>query len=210
MFVKDCMTTNPIVISPTTPVLEAISILKKNKIRQLPVADKNQLVGLVTRYELMSVSPSPASTLSVYEMNYLMSKMQVRECMIKKPITVDPGTTIEDAALIMRDNKLDALLVTEQDKLVGIITESDLFEQLIKIFGLRKAGARIVIETEDRIGALADIMDEIRTLGINLVGIAIAEKSDRKVQIMLRVGTADPTVLVERIKAKGFPVTSLS
>ncbi len=210
MFVRDCMTTNPIVISPSTPVMEAINILKKNKIRQLPVVDKSRLVGLVTRYELMTVSPSPASTLSVYEMNYLLSKMEVKEVMIKKPVTVEPSTTIEEAALVMRDNKLDALLVTEKDKLVGIITESDIFDQLIKIFGFRKAGSRIVVETEDRVGLLADIVDEVRNLGINLLGVAIAEKSDHKVQIMIRVSTADPTELVGKIKEKGFSVTSVS
>lgn len=210
MFVKDCMTANPISIKPSTPVLEAINTLKKNKIRQLPVVERGQLAGLVTRYELLTVSPSPASTLSVYEMNYLLSKMEVKEVMIKKPVTVQPSTTIEEAALVMRDNKLDALLVTEKDKLLGIITESDVFDQLIKIFGLRKAGSRIVIETEDRVGVLAEVLSEVRNLGINLVGVAIADKSDRKVQIMLRVGTADPAELVNKIKENGFTVTSVS
>lgn len=210
MFVKDCMTANPITISPSTPVLEAINILKKNKIRQLPVTDKNKLVGLVTRYELLTVTPSPATTLSVYEMNYLLSKMEVKEVMVKNPVTVQPSTTIEESALIMRDNKLDALLVTENDKLVGIITESDVFDQMINNFGLRKAGSRIVVETEDRVGVLAEVLDEVRNLGINLVGIAIAEKSDRKVQIMIRVSTADPAELVNKIKEKGLTVTSVS
>ncbi|MFZ5632903.1 MAG: CBS and ACT domain-containing protein [Bacillota bacterium] len=210
MFVKDCMTANPITISPSTPVLEAINILKKNKIRQLPVAEKNHLMGLVTRYELLTVSPSPATTLSVYEMNYLLAKMEVKEVMNKKPVTVQPSTTIEEAALIMRDNKLDSLLVTENDKLVGIITESDLFEQMIRIFGLRKPGTRIVIEAEDRVGVLADILEEAKALGINLIGVAITEKSDRKVQIMVRVSTVEPGDLVSRIKEKGFAVTSVS
>ncbi|MCL6612344.1 MAG: CBS and ACT domain-containing protein [Peptococcaceae bacterium] len=210
MFVKDCMTKNPIVIPPSTPVLEAVNILKKNKIRQLPVVEKDKLIGLVTRHELLTVSPSPASTLSVYEMNYLLSKMEVKECMIKKPLTVEPSTTVEEAALVMRDNKMDALLVTEKDKLVGIITESDIFDQLIKIFGLRKAGSRIVVETEDRVGVLADIVSEVKNLNINLVGVAIAEKSDQRVQIMLRVSTADPSELVKRIKEKGYAVTSVN
>lgn len=210
MFVKDCMTASPITISPSTPVLEAVNILKKNKIRQLPVADKGKLLGLVTRYELLTVSPSPATTLSVYEMNYLLSKMEVREVMAKNPLAVQPSTTIEEAALIMRDSKLDSLLVEEGGKLVGIITESDLFDQMIKIFGLRKAGSRIVLETEDRIGALAEILDEVRKLEINLVGVAIAEKADRKIQIMLRVSTANPNELVDKIREKGFTVTSVS
>ncbi len=210
MFVKDCMSNNPITISPATPILEALSIMKKKKIRQLPVSEKNELLGLVTERELLTVSPSPASTLSIYEMNYLMSKMLVKDVMAKKPMTVDPSATIEEAALIMQENKLGSLLVTEDGKLVGIVTQTDLFGQLINIFGLRKAGTRIVVETEDRVGLLADIMDEVRTLGLNLVGVALNDKSDHKIQIMIRISTADPKELVEILKQKGFAVTSVS
>lgn len=210
MFVKDSMSTNPITITPSTPVLEALNIMRKNKIRQLPVTEKEKLVGLVTERELLMVSPSPASTLSIYEMNYLMSKMTVKEVMVKNPVTVEPSANIEEAALIMRDNKLGSLLVTEGGSLMGIITQTDVFDSLIKMFGLRKAGTRIVVETEDRVGALADIVDEVRSLGINLIGVAINDKSDRKVQIMLRISTAEPAELVNRIKEKGFVVTSVS
>jgi len=210
MFVKDCMSANPISISPTTPIMEALNTMKKNKIRQLPVVENGKLVGLVTERELLTVTPSPATTLSIYEMNYLLAKMVVKEVMVKKPVTVEPSSNIEDAALIMRDNKLGSLLVTENGNLAGIITQTDVFDKLISIFGLRKAGTRIVIEADDRVGALADIVDEVRNLGLNLVGVAIGDKSDRKVQIMLRISTADPDQLVKSIKEKGFAVTSVS
>lgn len=209
MFVKDCMSTNPITITPATPILEALSIMKKNKIRQLPVADNNKLAGLVTERELLTVSPSPASTLSIYEMNYLLSKMLVKDVMVKNPVTVGPSTTIEEAALMMRENKLGSLLVTEGGKMLGIITQTDVFDQLINIFGLRKAGSRIVVETEDKVGVLADIVDEVRNLGINLLGVAINDKSDQKVQIMIRISTANPQELVEKLKQKDFLVTNV-
>ena len=209
MFVKDCMSTNPITITPATPILEALSIMKKNKIRQLPVADNNKLAGLVTERELLTVSPSPASTLSIYEMNYLLSKMLVKDVMVKNPVTVGPSTTIEEAALMMRENKLGSLLVSEGGKLLGIITQTDVFDQLINIFGLRKAGSRIVVETEDKVGVLADIVDEVRNLGINLLGVAINDKSDQKVQIMIRISTANPQELVEKLKQKDFLVTNV-
>lgn len=209
MFVKDSMSTNPIIITPATPILEALSIMKKNKIRQLPVAENNKLAGLVTERELLTVSPSPASTLSIYEMNYLLSKMVVKDVMVKNPVTVGPSTTIEEAALMMRENKLGSLLVTEGGKLLGIITQTDVFEQLISIFGLRKAGSRIVVETEDKVGVLADIVDEVRNLGLNLLGVAINDKSDQKVQIMIRISTANPQELVEKLKQKGFLVTNV-
>lgn len=209
MFVKDSMSTNPITITPATPILEALSIMKKNKIRQLPVAENNKLAGLVTERELLTVSPSPASTLSIYEMNYLLSKMVVKDVMVRNPVTVGPSTTIEEAALMMRENKLGSLLVTEGGKLLGIITQTDVFDQLISIFGLRKAGSRIVVETEDKVGVLADIVDEVRNLGLNLLGVAINDKSDQKVQIMIRISTANPQELVEKLKQKGFLVTNV-
>ena len=170
MFVKDCMSTNPITITPATPILEALSI---------------------------------------YEMNYLLSKMVVKDVMVKNPVTVGPSTTIEEAALMMRENKLGSLLVTEGGKLLGIITQTDVFDQLINIFGLRKAGSRIVVETEDKVGVLADIVDEVRNLGINLLGVAINDKSDQKVQIMIRISTANPQELVEKLKQKGFLVANV-
>jgi acetoin utilization protein AcuB len=211
MFVKDFMTANPITISPSTPVLEAIDIIKKNKIRQLPVTDKNnRLLGLVSRWELISVSPSPASTLSIYELNYLLAKMVVKDVMVKEPVTVEPSATIEEAVLVMRDKKLDCLLVVENGKLTGIITQTDVLDQLINTFGLRRAGSRIVIETEDRVGVMHDILDEVKNMNMSLVGIAISERLGQKYQIMLRISTADPGELVKALKAKGFQVISVS
>ncbi|MEW6274181.1 MAG: CBS and ACT domain-containing protein [Bacillota bacterium] len=210
MFIKDHMTPNPITIPSNTPILEALDIMKKQKIRQLPVVDKGVLTGLVTRYDLLTVSPSPATTLSVFEMNYLLSRMVVKEVMIKNPPTISPEANIEEAAVIMREHKIGSLLVVENNKLVGIITESDLFEALIKLFGFRRAGTRIVIETENRVGALADMLDVVRDHNISVIGIACVERPEQKVQVVLRLNTTEPGPLVEEFKNKGFDVRSIS
>jgi len=210
VFIKDHMTPNPITISSHTPVLEALDILKKHKIRQLPVVDNGALTGLVTRYDLLTVSPSPATTLSVFEMNYLLSKMVVREVMIKNPPTISPEASIEEAAVIMREKKIDSLLVLENGKLTGIITESDLFEALIQLFGFRRAGTRIVIETDNRVGALADLLDIVREHNISVIGIACVERPEAKVQVVLRLSTTEPASLVEDFKNKGVDVRSIS
>lgn len=209
MFVKDYMTNNPIAISPGTPILEALSTMKKQKIRQLPVVDKGILMGLVSERELLTVTPSPATTISIYEMNYLLAKMVVKEVMVKNPITVEPGCSLEEAALIMRDNKIGCLLVVENKKLTGIITQTDIFDAFVKAFGFRRAGTRIVVETTDRIGALAELLQIIKELEINLVGVVCMEKSDHKVHVMLRLSTAEPAPVVEKIQAQGFPVVSV-
>ncbi|MEW5953702.1 MAG: CBS and ACT domain-containing protein [Bacillota bacterium] len=206
MFVKDYMTAAPITITPATPVLEALEIMKRHEIRHLPVADRGKLVGLVTERGLLTVSPSPATTLSVYEMNYLLAKMTVKEAMVKSLITTTPAATIEDAALIMRDKKVGCLPVLEAAELVGIITQTDIFDSLVDIFGLRKAGVRIVVETRNRLGVLADILGVVRENNIHVIGVACLDRDDGKVYIMLRLRTAKPETIVESLKAAGFKV----
>ncbi|MGB9804611.1 CBS and ACT domain-containing protein [Desulfofundulus sp.] len=210
MFVRDYMSTSPVSIHPGTPILEALSIMKKNKIRHLPVVDKGRLVGLITERDLLTVTPSPATTLSVFEMNYLLSKMVVKEVMKTRPVTVGPDCTIEEAALVMREHKIGSLPVVEGDGLVGIITQTDILDALIRIFGLRKAGTRLVLEVGDRIGALADILAVVREHQINVIGVACREKENQRVQIMLRLSTVDPEPLVTDLERHGFEVKSVS
>ena len=184
--------------------------MKRLKIRQLPVTDKGHLVGLVTERELLTVTPSPATTLSVFEMNYLLSKMVVSEVMVKDPITVSPETTIEEAALIMRENKSNCLLVMETEELAGIITQTDIFDAFIEFFGLRKAGTRLVLQTHDRVGALAELTDIIRDMNINIRGFVVHRKDHDTLHIVVRVNTVEPDQLVKELEARGIPVLSVS
>lgn len=210
MFVKDVMITSPVTIPKSTPILEALEKMKRLKIRQLPVTDKGHLVGLVTERELLTVTPSPATTLSVFEMNYLLSKMVVSEVMVKDPITVSPETNIEEAALIMRENKANCLLVMETEELVGIITQTDIFDAFIEFFGLRKAGTRLVLQTHDRVGALAELTDIIRDMNINIRGFVVHRKDHDTLHIVVRVNTVEPDQLVKELEARGIPVLSVS
>lgn len=210
MFVREHMSTSPINISPGTPILEALNMMKKQKIRHLPVVEKGKLVGLVTEGTLLTVSPSPATTLSVFEINYLMSKMVVKEVMIKQPIVIAPTASIEEAALIMREHRVGCLPVVENGQLVGIITQTDVFEAMIKIFGLRKAGTRLVLETSDRVGALADVLALVKEHNINVIGVASLEKENQKSEIMLRLSTVEPEQLIQDLKQQGYNIISVS
>lgn len=210
MFVAEYMTTSPITIRRRTSVSEALNIMKKHKIRELPVVSENKLVGLVTERELLAVSPSPATTLSVYEIKDLMAKVTVGDVMIKEPITVSPDCTIEEAALIMRDHKVSCLLVQENEVLVGIITQTDIFEALIKIFGLRKAGTRIVIEAQNRIGIIAQITNIVKLCGVNVIGIAVLEKTKERVQVMLRLSTVEPDEVIKALEDAEFDVVKVN
>lgn len=210
MFVRDHMTPHPLTVTKETSVLDALELMKKNKIRRLPVVQDGRLVGLVTERDILRVSPSPASTLSVFEVNYLVAKMMVKDAMIKRPVTVPPDMTIEEAALLMREHKIDNLLVMEKDQLVGIITQTDLFEALIKLFGLRRPGIRLTLEVVDRIGVLADIARLVKEADINIINVANRHKDEVHTYVVLRLATDDVSKLIPALEARDYRVVHIT
>ena len=211
MFVRDYMSRSPITINKDTPVFKALTILKSNKIRQLPVVSaEGKLIGLVAEKDLINVSPSPATSLSIYEVNYLLAKLTVAEAMSKNLLTVSPDATIEETALLMREHKINSVPVIENDALVGIITVSDIFDAMLKLFAYGKPGVRMVIEAKDRVGLIADITKIVKEFDIMIRGIVTVEKDDSKADVVLRIGTVDPAPIVEALEKNGFKVTCIS
>ncbi|MEW6173836.1 MAG: CBS and ACT domain-containing protein [Bacillota bacterium] len=210
MFVRDCMTANPITISKDTPIFQALEIIRNQNIRHLPVVKDAKLIGLVTERGLLRVSPSPATTLSVYELNYILTKVTVAEALIKNPIVVAPDLPIEEAALLMRDRKVGCLPVVEGSKLVGIITQTDMVETLVRLFGLRKAGSRIVVEAVDRIGVLHEITELCNERGINIRSLATFEREPGVYHLTFRLGVPDAQVLGAELEKMGYKVISMS
>jgi len=134
------MSRNPITIAQDTPIQQAIMVMRDEKVRRLPVLnEKNELVGIVSEKDLLYASPSPANSLDIHELHYLISKITVREVMTRDAITVSENTPLEKAARIMVENKIGGLPVMRAGKLVGIITESDLFKIFIEML---EAGSR--------------------------------------------------------------------
>ncbi len=172
MLVKLKMTKNPVTVGLHTPVAEARDKMKKEKIHRLPVVDKHDhLVGIVTEKDILYASPSPATSLDVYEISSLMSKLEVHSVMTKEKqlITVAPTTTLEDAARILADNNIGGLPVIENDILVGIITESDLFKVFVELFGARERGIRVTMLLPEKQGELASLAGAIATAGGDIV-----------------------------------------
>lgn len=130
IYVRDWMTPNPITIVPKTTLPDAHQLMKDSKIRRLPVVDNGRLVGIVTLGDVREAQPSDATTLSIYELNYLLSKLTIDKIMTRKPLTIRADATIQEAARIMLDHKIGGLPVMEGDRIVGIITESDIFRVL--------------------------------------------------------------------------------
>ncbi len=158
MLVKDVMTKNPFTVENKASILEAKDIMSKKKINKLPVLNKaGQLVGILTSNDLDRVTPSEATTLDIYEMGYLLSKLNVEKVMTKKPITVSQNETVEEAARIMADHDFGCLPVMDGKKLVGIITDSDLFKMFIEMFNARTPGIRAILTLKDEPGKLSQL-----------------------------------------------------
>jgi acetoin utilization protein AcuB len=209
MRIKDVMTKNPVTIDSETFVLDAQRIMKENNIRRLPIVDKGKLVGIITQHDLLEASPSPATSLSVHELNYLLAKMKVKEIMKKNPFTITPDTPFEEALRIGQEKKIGSFPVVENGKLVGIATESDIVRFMTRALGLKEEGSRITIEGLG--GKLSDleriisIVNQHQTIILSMVSLPRPEKKDW--MIVLRLKTADPDPIVRDFKKAGFNVT---
>ena len=201
MLVREWMTPDPVTIGPDTPVLEAIKLLKEKGFRRLPIVEGGKLVGIVTDKDLKDAMPSKATTLSVWELNYLLSKLTVSEVMAKPVITVQADEPLEEAALLMEEYKVGGLPVLEGDRLVGIITITDVLRAFIEVMGMKEGGVRISFDVPDRPGALAQAAQAVPPA--NIVSVATAGKHDGMRRIVMRVTGEDAEGVPGRLKAAG-------
>jgi len=198
MLVRERMSCTPVTVTADVPINEALRLMRDRQVRRLPVLDEDgNLIGIVSEKDLLYASPSPATSLSIYEMHYLLSQLRIQELMAKEVITVSPDTLLEEAARIMVDHKIGGLPVTEGRKLVGIITQTDIFEVLLEQFGARQKGLRLSLEIPERKGEMARITTAIAQLGGDI----------------LALGTFlgdDPTTALVTIKVDDVPAEALA
>jgi len=207
VYVRDHMTPDPVTITFQDTIADAFALLREKKIRRLPVLDKGKLVGIMTERDLREVSPSPATSLSIFEINYLLSKMTIGKAIKKqKLITIGPDAYVEEAALLMREYGIGALPVVEYDRLVGIITESNIFDAFIEIMGLNEPGTRLNLEAEDRPGELAKIVDTIFKHGGDVSHLAVFGKST----LVIQLRNEEAGSIVEDLVKKGLTVKSVA
>lgn len=170
MLVRERMTHHPITIGPDTSLHDALRIMREERVRRLPVLDeRGKLVGIVLEKDLLYASPSPATSLSVYEINYLISRIEVRDLMARDVITVAEDCPLEEAARIMVDNEIGGLPVMRGDTLIGLITESDLFKVFLELLGARVKGLRVTVRVREERGVLARLTKELASRGANIV-----------------------------------------
>ena len=202
MLVGERMSHPVITVSPNSPMQEAHKLMRDEKIRRLPVVnDRGKLVGIVSESDLLHASPSDASSLSVWEMNYLLSKIAVKDIMTRDVITVRTDTPLEDAARNMVDNKIGGLPVVRDDEVIGIITETDLFKVFLELLGARESGTRLTVLIPHVPGKLAQLTRTIFESGGNIVslGAFLGESSENR-EVTMKVRNVDVNNLEELIK----------
>ncbi len=210
MLVKDRMSKPVITIAPETSVQEALRIMREKKIRRLPVMEGKKLVGIVTERDLLYASPSPATTLSVQEMHYWLSKLQVKEIMKTPVITVNENAPIEEAARLMADNKIGGLPVTKDGELVGIITESDLFKVFTEMLAAREEGVRITLLVPEKKGVLASITKAIASRGGNIISLGQFWGEDLTTRtVTIKVTGMSQEALKEAVSMEGIKVLDI-
>ncbi len=201
MLVRDRMSKNPMTTYPTASVPDALQVMRGSKVRQLPVlTEKGELVGIVSLEDLLRVSPSPATSLSIYELNYLFEKIKVEDVMTRDVITVTEDMALEDAGRVMADNKISGVPVMRDQELVGIITESHLFNVLLELFGAREPGVRIVFAMPEVKGTFAKITGAISAQGGRIVAIGEALGDPGTRTVTIKVQDVEREALLDAIR----------
>jgi acetoin utilization protein AcuB len=205
------MRTNPITLPPDTSIVKARDIIAEKRIAHLLIVDENdQLVGIVSDRDLKQSWASPATTLSAHELNYILKQLTLSVIMRTKIITVTPATTIERAANIMQENRISALPVMDDKKLVGIITTTDVMGVLLEAIGIDRDSFRFVVLVKDRIGTVAGVSKILEEKGINIRSLVTwpERKHPGVYQLVMRVPASDQTAAVSALEEAGYAVLS--
>jgi acetoin utilization protein AcuB len=211
MLVGKRMTRNPIMVSPDLSIVEAMERMRREKVRRFPVVDKqSKLVGVVTREDLLHASPSSVTSLSVWEVSYLLSQVKVKEVMTRDVLTVTEDVTLEEASRLMADNKIGCLPVVRDGMVVGIITESDLFKVFLELFGAREKGIRLTFLAPYFKGSLARISSTITERGGLIVSLNIFLGDDPSTWgCTLKVSDISKDELLEAVKPLVVEITDV-
>lgn len=206
MIVRDIMTSAPITIEPSVPLPEAMQLMKKHRIRRLPVVSRGVLLGIVTDRDLREASPSRATSLSVWELTYLLSQTTVKDFMKQNLITISPDAPVEQAALLMNLEKIGGLPVIEDNMLIGIITESDIFRCFTTLLGAEKGFLQITVpnteQTRPKIALLLRL-PSLRTISFH------PHRAEALLVFVTPRGLADARHILEEVRGYShFPILS--
>jgi acetoin utilization protein AcuB len=215
MFVRMWMTVDVVTVEADTPIMEARDLMKQRNVRRLPVMKGNALAGIVTQGDIQEAGPSDATSLSIWELNYLLARTKVADIMTRETdlITVSPDDPVEQVALLMRERKVSGLPVLDGDKLIGVITESDIFAVLLSVMGVRQGGSRLTLALDDQPGKLAEALDVVRKHESNILSLVSCEEcrqslenAEGKTVVVVRIEDYDFRKIVKELKDSGVLV----
>ena len=210
MAVKDFMTRKVVYVSPDTTVAHTADMMREQGLRRLPVIENDRLVGVVTERTMAEASPSKVTSLSIYEINYLLNKTKIRDIMARDVVTVSPYASLEDAVYAMMKNQVGILPVVEAGQVFGVITEKDVFKAFLEVSGYGEEGIRVIITADDTVGTLAKIVDTISADNLNIKRTVVATRRSGKVAIEIQIdGKADVTDLREKLIKQGIQVDAI-
>lgn len=209
MYVKSKMTKNPFTIEESAPISDAIELMREKNLKRVPVVKGDKVIGILTKSDIQKVSPSKATSLSIFEINYLYTKTTVRDTMTKDVITISEDALLEEAAVTMREKRIGTLPVVKDNKLVGIITESDIFDSFIDILGFKEIGTRITIESNDEPGALANIGDIFKSFNANITHIAAYRGKNGKSDVVVRTDTLETEEIEKKLVENGYRIAHI-
>ncbi|MDO4885387.1 CBS domain-containing protein [Streptococcus sp.] len=210
MAVKDFMTRKVVYVSPDTKVAHAADMMREEGICRMPVIENDQLVGIVTERTMAEASPSKATSLSIYEMNYLLNKTKIRDIMVRDVITVSPYASLEDAVYAMMNHRVGILPVVEHGRVHGVITEKDVFKAFLEVSGYGQEGVRVIITADDTVGTLAKIVDTISADNLNIKRTVVATRKSGKVVIEIQIdGKANVADLRDKLVSQGIQVDAI-
>jgi acetoin utilization protein AcuB len=207
MLVRKKMKKDLITVTKDERMTVAKKIMKEKNIRHLPVVDGKKLVGLLTNMDVRKAEASPATSLEIRELHYLLDKLTVGEIMTRNVITIAPDVSVEEAAILLHDNKIGCLPVVEDGNLVGIITENDVMEILIDVMGMKEKGSRLEVQVDDKPGALADITRIIKESNVNITSVVtdVADEPGKRI-VVFKLKTFYFEPIKKALEAAGFPV----
>ena len=211
MAVKDFMTRKVVYISPDTTIAHAADMMREQKLHRLPVIENDQLVGLVTEGTIAEASPSKATSLSIYEMNYLLNKTKVGDVMIRDVVTISQFASLEDATYLMLKNKIGILPVVDTEQLYGVITDRDIFKAFLEVSGYGEEGVRLRFVTENKVGVLEQIIRLLVEENLNISNTVNIPRKDGKVVIEVQLaGNIDTALLKKKFEEHAIELAEIT
>lgn len=206
MFVKLRMTAHPFTVTPETTLPEAIALMEAKGVRHLPVVSEGRVVGVLAPSDIAAAGPSKATTFSAGEINYLLAKLKVAKVMTRDPVTISPDALLEEAAVLMRDHRVEMLPVVDGTRLVGVITESAILDAFIEILGFRDQGTRLTVDATDAPGVLSRLGSITAKHHANIQHLAVYRGEGDRSIVVVGLNTLNTEEIEADLAAEGFVV----